>query len=301
MIRLLVAGGLAAWAGVALLLAGNRRVARVPLAERLGPPRPQVAPAAGRRPGSAIGVLAAVLGPTARSTGDRLAALAGVGEALDQRLRRVHAPLDVTGFRLRQLAISAGGLLAGCVVAISGVPLPAGVFAVVAAPVLAFLLVEQRLAAQSEAWQQAVARELPVVAEQLAMLVNAGWSLGAAVTRLSERGRGCIAADLAVVAARARQGVPVEVALREWAALVRVESVDRLVAVLGLDRQAADLGRLVSAEARQARLDLQRRTVEVLERRAQQVWIPVTVATLVPGVILLAVPFLAALRLFSGG
>ena len=36
-----------------------------------------------------------------------------------------------------------------------------------------------------------------------------------------------------------------------------------------------------------------------LERRAQQVWVPVTVATLVPGVIFLAVPFLAALKLFS--
>ena len=48
-----------------------------------------------------------------------------------------------------------------------------------------------------------------------------------------------------------------------------------------------------------ARRDLQRRTIETIERRAQQVWVPVTVATLVPGVILLAVPFLAALRLFA--
>jgi hypothetical protein len=37
-----------------------------------------------------------------------------------------------------------------------------------------------------------------------------------------------------------------------------------------------------------------------MDRRGQQVWVPVTVATLVPGVILLTVPFIQALRLFSG-
>jgi hypothetical protein len=44
---------------------------------------------------------------------------------------------------------------------------------------------------------------------------------------------------------------------------------------------------------------VQRELIEQIERRAQQVWIPVTVATLVPGAVLLAVPFLEALRLFS--
>ena len=78
-----------------------------------------------------------------------------------------------------------------------------------------------------------------------------------------------------------------------------MDGVDRLVGVLALHSESADLGELVSAEARQARRDLHRQTIETIERRAQQVWVPVTVATLVPGVILLAVPFLAALRLFA--
>ena len=37
-----------------------------------------------------------------------------------------------------------------------------------------------------------------------------------------------------------------------------------------------------------------------MERRGQQVWIPVTVAALVPGAIFLAIPFIEALRLFAG-
>jgi hypothetical protein len=55
----------------------------------------------------------------------------------------------------------------------------------------------------------------------------------------------------------------------------------------------------VADEARSIRREVHRQLIEEIERRAQQVWIPVTVATLVPGAVLLAVPFLEALRLFS--
>ena len=89
-------------------------------------------------------------------------------------------------------------------------------------------------------------------------------------------------------------------ALREWASVARVAAVDRLVPVLALNREAADLARLVSDEARGIRRDVHRQLVETMERRAQQVWVPVTVATLVPGVIFLSIPFIQALKLFSG-
>jgi Flp pilus assembly protein TadB len=298
MIRPLIGAGLALWLGLVLILSGSRRFSRVSLAERL---RPFHAAASAPERGTAllsVQALREVVGPLARSLGDRLAAAAGVSEQLDLRLRRVHSSLDVTGFRTRQLAWAGGGLVGGLLVA--GVsPVPVGVLFVVGAPLLAFLVIEQQLAGRSERWQRTVAQELPVVAEQLAMLLNAGWSLGAAIGRLAERGRGCCATDLGTVVNRVRQGVALDTALKEWAEVVRVEGVDRLVAVLDLNRQTSELGRLVGAEARQARRDLQRRTVELIERRSQQVWVPVTVATLVPGVILLAVPFLSALRLFS--
>ena len=190
--------------------------------------------------------------------------------------------------------------MAGAVLAAAGgVPAPVAILMVIGAPLLTFLVIEQRLAHASEQWQRRSAEELPVVAEQLAMLINSGLSLGAALHRLAERGRGCVARDLEQVVNRIAQGLSEREALEEWADLVGVDAVSRLVGVLTLHSEATDLGRLVSAEGRQARRDLHRRTIETLERRAQQVWIPVTVATLVPGVILLAVPFLAALRLFS--
>ncbi len=131
------------------------------------------------------------------------------------------------------------------------------------------------------------------------MLLSAGYSLGAALNRLAARGNGCAARDLARVCGRIRQGLSEIEALREWATVADVEALNRLLPVLALNREASDLGRLVSEEARTIRRDAHRLLVETIERKAQQVWIPVTVAALVPGVLFLVVPFMEALRLFS--
>jgi tight adherence protein C len=297
--RVTIGAGLLVWVGATLLLSQWARVSRPGLAERLRP----FSPGGGGEPprGGLFSVesLRDVVGPLARQCGDRVAALFGITEPLSTRLQRVHAPMDVTAFRVRQIAVAGAALLAGAVIAALGPPVPIAIVAVVGAPLLAFLVMEQRLARTSERWQRDLALELPVVNEQLAMLLNAGHSLGAALARVSHRGQGCAARDLAVVVNRIRQGLSETDALREWAEVARVDAVDRLVGVLALHSESADLGRLVSAEARQARRDLHRQTIETIERRAQQVWVPVTVATLVPGVILLAVPFLSALHLFA--
>jgi pilus assembly protein TadC len=278
-------------------------MARPGLADRLRPYHPggYLAP---RSSGAfSVASIRDVFGPFAQGLGDRLASAFGVSEPLSVRLRRVHSAIDAPGFRVRQLARAGLGLLVGTVLAglavERGLPAALGVVVVVAAPLLVFLVVEQRVAEASRRWQENVVYELPVMNEQLAMLLNAGYSLGAALQRIAQRGTGCVAQDLAVVVNRIRQGVSENEALKEWADVVGVDAVERLVSVLALHTESAALGRLVSSEARQARRDLNRRTIEAIERRGQQVWIPVTVATLVPGVILLAVPFLSALHTFA--
>jgi tight adherence protein C len=297
--RIAVGAGLLVWIGATLLLAQSTRVSRPALVDRLRPYSPG---ASGRSRSNglfSVESMRDVIGPLARECGDRVAALFGVTEALSLRLRRVHSDRDVTTFRVRQLAGSGAALVLAALVAGLGAPAPLAILMLGGAALLAFLLPEQRLARASERWQRDLALELPVVSEQLAMLLNAGYSLGAALTRVSERGRGCAARDLTDVVNRVRYGLSEDDALREWAAVARVDAVDRLVGVLALHAESSDLGRLVSSEARQARRDLQRRTIETIERRSQQVWVPVTVATLVPGTILLAVPFLSALRMFA--
>jgi pilus assembly protein TadC len=273
---------------------------RPTLLDRLRPYHPGTLSAPAARGVFSVSSLRDVIGPLARSGGDRLAALFGVTESVSVRLRRIHSAMDATAFRVRQVLVTGAALVSGALIAaVSGLPAVVAAFLVLGLPVLTFLLVEQRLARASDRWKRDVSLELPVISEQIAMLLNAGYSLGAALSRVADRGCGCVAQDLSVVVNRVRQGLSETEALREWAELAQLDGVTRLVGVLSLHSEAAGLGRLVSAEAGQARRDLHRRTLEAIERRAQQVWVPVTVATLVPGVILLAVPFLSALRLFA--
>lgn len=300
MTRAVVAGALVTWVGATLLLSELRWFARAPLTERL---RPYVA--GGDRAGRRVGALSVesfsdAIGPLSRAIGERAARLAGVSEDLELRLARIHAVVDATGFRVRQVGWSVAGLAAGALVALALRP-PATVALcfLLGGPIVAFLLQEHRLALASQRWQRRVFLELPVVAEQLALLLSAGWSLTAALNRLAGRSDGAVGRDLQRVCQRIRQGLSEAEALHEWARLARVPALDRLVPVLALNRDTSDLGRLVAEEARAIRRDVHRELIEAVERRNQQVWIPVTVAALVPGALFLAVPFIEALRLFG--
>ncbi len=299
--RSAVVCGLALWAGATLVLSQLRWFSRPPLVDRLRPYSP-TGMGAGTRRGSVLSVesFRDVVRPLCRALGERVARLFGVSEELGTRLERIHSSDDVTGFRVRQVGWSVAGFGAGTLVAIAvRPPAPVALLFIGTGPLLGFLVPEQQVASASDAWRRRLTLELPVVAEQLAMLLSAGYSLGAALNRLATRGGGNVAKDLTRVCGRIRQGLTEVEALREWAEVADVEALHRLLPVLGLNREASDLGRLISEEARSIRKDTQRRLIETAERRAQQVWIPVTVAALVPGVIFLAVPFMEALRVFS--
>ncbi|GAC1533483.1 MAG: hypothetical protein NVS3B12_12930 [Acidimicrobiales bacterium] len=300
--RLIVLGGIGLWVGLTLVLSEVRWFARRPLLDRLRPYSP-----GGRAEEARAGVLSGesmrdIVTPLASALGARVSQLIGVSEDLTVRLERIHSPYDVTAFRLRQMGAATVALgAAGVGLVVMRPPVLFGIAALLGAPLLGFLVPEQQISSRSAAWQRRVFLELPVVAEQLAMLLSSGYSLGAALHRISRRGRGACAEDLRLVMSRVRQGLTETEALREWADLVRVDALDRLVPVLALSSETADLGRMISDEARSIRKDVQRQMVETMDRRAQSVWIPVTVATLVPGVILLAIPFTEALRLFTNG
>ncbi|MFN8039115.1 MAG: type II secretion system F family protein [Acidimicrobiales bacterium] len=300
MSRALAIATLCLFAGLVLVLAELPWFRRPRLVDRISP---YVAGASrrSRRSGRiSASSFRDVAAPLARDVGDRLARLFGVGEALAARLDRVGSPLDSQAFRLRQLGWSVATFAGAGVACVAlGPPAPLALLALLGAPLLAFLVLEQQLATASADRQQRTLYELPVVAEQLGMLVSAGYSLGAAIDRVGRRGSGVCAEDLRRVAARIRHGLSEAAALQEWASRADVEALDRLVAVLSLNREASDLGRLIGDEARSIRQEVHRRLLEAIERRSQQVWIPVTVATLVPGVLFLAVPFLEAMRLFT--
>lgn len=301
MTPLLVVSGMILWAGATIVLGEVRWFSRAPLTDRVAPYVPGGDEAGRRVAWWSVASVSEVIAPLARDVGAAVARSVGVTEDLGRRLTRVHLATDPTAFRVRQFAwagVSFGvGLLT---VVVLRTPLVVGLVVPVIAAVLALLIVEQQLLNMTTRWQRALALELPVVTEQLAMRLGAGASLTTALDRIAGRGRGAVARDVGRVVARIRQGVSSRQALAEWADLAAVDGVTRLVAVLQLDRDTGDLGRLLTAEARSLRQEQHRELVALADKRGQQVWIPVTVAALLPGTVFLAIPFTSALRQLFG-
>lgn len=313
---------IAAWAGATLALSSSRRIRRPTLVARLRPYQPLTGrtltgrPLAGGSGGAAgstgrpVGFATAATEGAWRRTFDPLVTgaaqvltrLLGDSARVEDRLARAGLPADPVAFRSRQaLSTVASCAVVGTVAGALRAPALASLAVTVAAGTAAFLFQEQRLIDSVARRQEQFMLELPVVAEQLGMLLGAGWSLGSAMNRLAERGQGVVAGELATVCGRIRHGLAEGEALAEWAARTDIVALGRLVDVLAMDRHTSDVGRLIAEEARSMRRDSHRRLLEQIERRSQAVWVPVTVAALVPGLLFLAVPFVDALRLFSAG
>lgn len=283
--------------GLALVFGELRWFRRRPLSERLR----TYGHGSQITTGPARSSPAAVLMPLIDQALDSASSVLGIHDDLATRLARADGPDTAIEFRTRQVLHALIGL--GAAVAAAAAIRPGGVAtvaAIVGAPLLWVLLDEQHLSSRISHRSHVLQLELPVVAEQLGILIDAGSSLPSALSRVAQRGRGAAADDLRRVVLRIRRGASEAHALAEWAARTDLEAVRRLVAVLSLHREAGDLGRLISAEARAIRSDTHRELVERIERRSQLVWVPVTVATLVPGLLFLAVPFVSALTQVTG-
>ena len=300
MTRLAAVSMITLWVGATLVLSELRWFRRLPLLERLRPFEP-----GGMRRTTTTSAFANrsfgdVLAPLAAEIGERISKGFGVSEELELRLERVHSTADANEFRTRQIGWAAAAFGTSTLLMLAVRP-PAAMtlFFLLATPLIAFLALEQQLAKASESHQRRLFLELPIITEQLGMLLSSGYSINAALSRVAERGGGACVRDISRLNARMRQGIASDHALREWARIGDVSALHQLVSVLTLHDEAGDLGHLISTEARSMRREAQRELVERIERRNQQVWIPVTIATLVPGVIFLAVPFMNALSDFG--
>jgi hypothetical protein len=273
-----------------------------PLVERLRPYFPTSSKPGARPPSSTVRDLRQVLGPVAHDVGDRVGRLLGVATDLPTRLQRAGWDPDAETFRLRQGAQTLVALLTAGAAALWLRPTPLlSAALIMGAPALMLLGHEHAVTQAGERRLQRLRIELPVMAEQLGLLISAGYSVTGALTRLSLRSHGIAATELRRVLLRIRHGVPEHTALAEWADASGLDALSRLTAILALHGETADLGLLISDEARGIRAEAHRELLETIERRAQLVWIPVTVATLVPGLIFLAVPFTAAMSQVTGG
>lgn len=283
--------------GSVLLLAELPWFRRTSLVQRLSPYARRSAPTTRT---TAAGV-SRVLLPGLDRAGRWWSRALGLPSDLAARLELAGRTEPASAFRLRQLVLGLLALFGAIAATVAVGPPPAfAITLVLGAPVLAVLATEHQLTAAGARRRALLRAELPVVVEQLGLLLAAGWSVPGAIHRLGERSDGVIAADLRRVTTRMQQGLTASAALEEWAAAVQVDAVQRLVAVLRLHDDTGDLGALVAEEANAVRAEAHRELLETIERRSQLVWVPVTVATLVPGLLFLAVPFVSAMAQVTG-
>ncbi|WP_419841354.1 type II secretion system F family protein [Candidatus Poriferisodalis sp.] len=227
----------------------------------------------------------------------RAAMAANADVQLAQRLLEAGSSQSPFDFRARQLGGAAAALAAsGVALSVVGVRPWLALTAAMFVAAVVFGSVEQLLGKSIAARRTQITEELPIVAEQIGMLLASGLSLTSALDAAARRGRGLCADGLKTVGARVAGGVPAEIALAEWADRAGSAEIRRFVGVLTLHEDTADMAALVSEEARASRMEAHRRLIAHIERRSEQVWIPVTVAALVPGCVLLAIPFSDALR-----
>ncbi len=224
----------------------------------------------------------------------------GVHSELSQRLARAADHRSIEAFRAAQIVTAlVSSTLAAGIAALVHAPQPATLGLGVLVAVVAVLAHEQLLVERGDKRRVTSELELPVVAEQLAILLSSGSSVGTALAWVAQRGDGVLAAEFRTMHEHVAHGADQNQALEALGTRLGSERVRRLCLLLSLNHRTSDLGHLVAQEAAVQRREGHRELLADLERRSQQVWIPITLAALVPGSMVLAIPLLDSLRAFN--
>ncbi len=214
---------------------------------------------------------------------------------LAARVEAAGGPLGLDAADLMALkcgAAVAGGL--GSLTAAAIAPGRLGYLVIVGGPALAFFGPDLVLRTLARRRAEAIALELPDVAELLRVAVDAGLTPMRALTEVGRRHPGLLAAELRAVSARVELGVSRADALDRLAARAPVAGVHALVAALGrAERHGAPLGPALASLAAEARGERARRVRDRAARAAPKIQLVVALL-LVPAVLLMVAAALAA-------
>ncbi|MEN2742452.1 type II secretion system F family protein [Microbacterium sp. X-17] len=231
----------------------------------------------------------------------RLARRMGGSASIARRLRRADGPLDVVGFRARQLAWAAAGALAGALVAVAlAVAGGAGVASIllpVVGGAAGALLPDVLLTRAANARVGRIAEELPNALEFLALCLAAGEGLREAVARVAETG-GVFADELGRVTLAAQTGTPFADALAASSARLELpvwtRAVEHLVAAL---ERGAPLAAVLERQAEDARDGARRALLEKAGRKEILMLLPLVFLILPLSVLFAIFPGVVMLRL----
>ena len=140
--------------------------------------------------------------------------------------------------------------------------------------------------------------ELPLSVEKLAVYLASGFSLSAALARLGEQD-GASGRVFALISNGVRSGMSASEAGAEAARRWPGPAMTRLVTLLG-GASGADMVKAARSAAAGLRAEAHREALAAMEKDSQKIWIPITIAALVPGVVMIFVPFVAVMRSVAG-
>lgn len=232
-----------------------------------------------RRSVNPLHVLSSTAGPVWQPLSTLFSRIAGGSELTLQRLRQAKSSLTLSQLRSQQAITAAAGAgvggAAGIVVAATGgqVLLPLAL-----APVCAVIAVagsDWLLQQRAQRRLRRISSELPTVLEFISLSLSAGESLGDSLRRVSARGRGEFAGELAEAMREHATGVPLADALTRLERGLAHPPVTRLIEQLrGAIERGAPLAAVLQAQSSDVRDEAKRALLESAGRKEITMLVP---------------------------
>jgi len=155
------------------------------------------------------------------------------------------------------------------------------------------------LLAAAQQMRTSLRDDLPLLLSELQTSLERGNSLTTSLIGIAETTQTSWRAHLVRCAASLVRGEAVANVLTELAGLAGIPEVRRALELLALSWQHQVAQKLIAQLLAQAKLDHHNRLIAIAGKREQLIWIPVAIATLIPGVLLVIVPLVGSLRLLA--
>lgn len=230
--------------------------------------------------------------------------LEAIGSTTTSVQRRTDLLGDMTSgdFRIRQFQWGAvgviGGVLIGAALIVRGVPVAAGLAAVVLGALAGVLGADRGLTRQCKQRQKEYTAQLPDVVEILALAVASGESIRVAIERVTRIGDGAMVGELRRTMADVHAGTPLTDALDNMGGRAGNRNVARFAeAIITALEQGSGLAGSLHEQARDARDAARRDLLEAGGRAEIAMMLPVVFIIMPLTVVFTVYPALHALNL----
>jgi tight adherence protein C len=186
-------------------------------------------------------------------------------DSIDQRLGEAGLTWKITpaGFMVAKVGACAAGLVVGALIAAQGNNTLFGILLAAACGAFLFVLPDRLLASRARSRKERLSGDLPDALDLLAICVEAGMSLDAALGQLVEHMDGPLADEFAQTLGEMRIGESRQDALKRLGERSNVPSMSALVrAIIQSDQQGVPLGRVLRIQARNVRIHRQQEAEE---------------------------------------